>query len=96
MRVGLPLAGAGLGWKVTSGPASDADIPPGAAGALVGLIVGVITASSIDADALAGAEEPPARITHGHADRSRRVDLRPRRFILATVARRARGKACNG
>ena len=59
LRVGLPAAGTALGWMVTSGGSSESDIPAGAGGAVIGLVAGVIAASSIDIGVLAKAETPP-------------------------------------
>jgi hypothetical protein len=59
LRVGLPLAGAALGYALTSGGPSSSDIPAGAGGGLIGLIGGVIAASAIDIGALAKDETAP-------------------------------------
>jgi membrane associated rhomboid family serine protease len=58
LRVALPVAGGALGWMLTSG-VSGPDIPSGAGGAVIGLVAGVITASSIDIGVLSRAEPAP-------------------------------------
>ncbi len=58
LRIGLPLVGATLGYLATDG-ASSSDIPAGAGGALVGLVLGIAGASTIDIGALAGADAAP-------------------------------------
>jgi hypothetical protein len=60
MRVGMPVAGATLGYLLTSGSSGGGEVPSWAGGAALGFVAGVIAASAIDIGVLAKAEEPPS------------------------------------
>ena len=59
LRAGLPVVAAAVGWSLAGGYGGNSEIPSGAGGAALGLVVGVITASSIDIGVLSKAEPAP-------------------------------------